>query len=39
MSLLVKVTTQISELNDLNTQIASAAQQQKLAADELILML
>ena len=25
MSLLVKVTTQISELNDLNTQIASAA--------------
>jgi methyl-accepting chemotaxis protein len=34
-SLLVEITSQISELDDLNTQIASAAQQQNLAADEI----
>lgn len=34
-SLLVEITSQITELDDLNTQIASAAQQQNLAADEI----
>jgi len=34
-SLLVEITSQISGLDDLNTQIASAAQQQNLAADEI----
>jgi methyl-accepting chemotaxis protein len=34
-SLLVEITSQIGELDDLNTQIASAAQQQNLAADEI----
>lgn len=34
-SLLTEITTQIKELDDLNCQIASAAQQQNLAADEI----
>lgn len=34
-SLLVEITSQITELDNLNTQIASAAQQQNLAADEI----
>ncbi len=33
--LLVEITTQIKELDELNCQIASAAQQQNLAADEI----
>jgi len=34
-SLLVEINSQIGELDDLNTQIADAAQQQNLAADEI----
>jgi methyl-accepting chemotaxis protein len=34
-SLLVDIPSQVSELNDLNAEISSAAQQQNLAADEI----
>jgi hypothetical protein len=39
VSLLVEITSQISELDDLNAQIFSAAQQKNLTTDEINLIL